>query len=1347
MLFDTAVPWPAPRTWRALPQALLLLAALTQTNAASATTLGSVAPSLAPTQAPVTLSVSGTGFDEQTKFALYPDPGRRFVIGEARHVGTVWDVQIAGNLAYLASWGMWDPNLGEYVHGLAVVDLSEADTPKLITRLSTPQPPHELAIANEHVWVVDRGGLSGFDLVDPRSPTQVSRMELPGNNGVTIDDGIAWVRGDDGLSLVSLSEPGAPVLLQHLDDAELSWATALVVRDGIGFALAGWPQANQKLVVIDGRNPGSANSIAALAIPFGDGITLNGSYAYIASDEGILVIDVTVPSNPVERDRVTGAPRGALELAGERLLIAGRSAGVTIYSVEDPERPEHLGIIDPDGLAQQLRVIDNLAFVASHFAGLQVVDIAAAGASSVALARGPREDATALDVEDGLAAVAYYADAESGVSLYDTESLTDGPIGATGGLGFPVDLRLQDRLLFTLDFNRLTIDDVRDPAAPTRISTLDLPFGQYGSLEVEGSTAFVLYISAEDQSHRLLTIDVSLPSAPQIQSSLTFESSTHGMAVHDDLVYLAGRSGLTIYDLSDPATPRLLGIFETNWSASSVVVEDSVAYVYARGLFTIDVTDPSAPARLGYADLETCCGGDDLSLDGDLLYVASGSADVQVVDVGDPTAPSLLGTIDVPGEAGSIETQGDGVVLVTGRLVGLVAAPAPLRIVDIERESATRATLRFQSPAQQGHYTLAAYGHGDASLPGAVSFEDRPSRSLAIIVAGGGPYEGNNLWPATVLAANYAWQVLRYQGYSREDIVYLSPDPSVDPNLDGIFDEVTGPATGTALQNALANVTITGGVDELLLFVVDHGGNSVLRLNQTEELAASELDDWLDELQESFTGRLVVIYDACQSGTFLPHLDAPDGARRILVTSAGDQNAIFANAGRLSFSYQFWASVFSGGSLLASFNTAVSLMAPYQTPLLEADGNGVANEKDDRRVARDVDIGRGYVAASDRPLISAVSAPDFITSDDTGPATLTASGIIDATRVVRVWAGVSRPDFSVASRSTPIIDLPVVELTDSDGDGTWSAEWDGFDTDGRYDLTFHAENENGFSSVPSDAFPNRATVIRSGAPATNTAPAIGLLGESTYRLEAGETFVDPGYLAWDREDGLLTEGVSVAGAVDTSLVGRYEITYRVADTSGATTSVTRTIEVNDRDADGDGLPDAYEQSLGLDASDPADAGADPDGDGLTTRLEYELGTNPLSADGVDARLRNISTRGRVGAGDDVLIGGVIIEGDAPKAVTVRARAQSIAFVSPSLADRLLVDPELFLYDAEGVLLDSNDNWQAHPDWQNTPAHLRDMAETDAAITLSLPPGAYTAIVRGAEDTSEGVAIVEVFEID
>jgi uncharacterized protein YggT (Ycf19 family) len=133
-------------------------------------------------------------------------------------------------------------------------------------------------------------------------------------------------------------------------------------------------------------------------------------------------------------------------------------------------------------------------------------------------------------------------------------------------------------------------------------------------------------------------------------------------------------------------------------------------------------------------------------------------------------------------------------------------------------------------------------------------------------------------------------------------------------------------------------------------------------------------------------------------------------------------------------------------------------------------------------------------------------------------------------------------------------------------------------------------------------------------------------------------------------------------------------------------------------------------------------------------------------------LGNISTRSFVQTGDNVMIGGFIVQGTQPKRVIVRA-------IGPELTQHgvpdALADPTLELHDETGALIASNDSWlQTIIGGIITANQFRDIQASghaprdgrESAIIADLPPGNYTAIVRGVNNTT-GVALVEVYDLD
>jgi hypothetical protein len=127
---------------------------------------------------------------------------------------------------------------------------------------------------------------------------------------------------------------------------------------------------------------------------------------------------------------------------------------------------------------------------------------------------------------------------------------------------------------------------------------------------------------------------------------------------------------------------------------------------------------------------------------------------------------------------------------------------------------------------------------------------------------------------------------------------------------------------------------------------------------------------------------------------------------------------------------------------------------------------------------------------------------------------------------------------------------------------------------------------------------------------------------------------------------------------------------------------------------------------------------------------------------VDSKLANVSTRGLVNTGDNVLIGGAIITGSTPTNVVVRAIGPSLINFGISNG---LQDPTLELRDGSGNLVEANDNWRSAHETEIVAAGLAPTDDRESAIFRTLAPGAYTAIVRGSGN-STGVAVVEAYQL-
>jgi uncharacterized repeat protein (TIGR03803 family) len=137
----------------------------------------------------------------------------------------------------------------------------------------------------------------------------------------------------------------------------------------------------------------------------------------------------------------------------------------------------------------------------------------------------------------------------------------------------------------------------------------------------------------------------------------------------------------------------------------------------------------------------------------------------------------------------------------------------------------------------------------------------------------------------------------------------------------------------------------------------------------------------------------------------------------------------------------------------------------------------------------------------------------------------------------------------------------------------------------------------------------------------------------------------------------------------------------------------------------------------------------------------DAGLSPL----VPTVLGNISTRGVAQTGNDVMIGGFIIGGTGNKSVLLRAIGPSLSNPPFNLTNTLQ-NPTLSLFDGSGTMIAFNDDWGQAANAQSIPSNLQPSNSAESAILTSLPPGNYTAIVKGVNGGT-GIGLVEVFDLD
>jgi hypothetical protein len=233
------------------------------------------------------------------------------------------------------------------------------------------------------------------------------------------------------------------------------------------------------------------------------------------------------------------------------------------------------------------------------------------------------------------------------------------------------------------------------------------------------------------------------------------------------------------------------------------------------------------------------------------------------------------------------------------------------------------------------------------------------------------------------------------------------------------MEEVDGSPDLFYLEDHLNKLATNPDIEnlELTIYLIGASENGDFILNDDpddyEILSASQLEEWLDDLQAVKPGRVTVICDFDQSGAFIDQHILPEGSQRITFTSTGEETAAYFNSqGNISFSSFLWDQLAAGATIREAFiyakkaiaycslanNVSFSCFMP-QTPLIDANSNGAPNETTDYDLIEGLRIGDGIVTADKPPQIRSASVVR-----DGEMITITVEEISSISPVNRVWA-------------------------------------------------------------------------------------------------------------------------------------------------------------------------------------------------------------------------------------------------------------------------------------------------------------------------------------------------------
>ena len=647
------------------------------------------------------------------------DPSTPVEIGSLDTSVGAQDVEVVGGLAYITD--------NAIAGSLRIIDVSDPTAPVEIGTFASEFEPIDVEVVGNFAYLADqlflpRAGCeflcgSAFRVIDvsnPAAPVQVSERFLPLTNGIEAGEGVVYILGRD-LEVVNVSNPEMPVTVGvvpstfvhdiALVEEHVYTISSVIKRDPLTGERYG-------LEVLNVMDPTSAFSVGR-ELATGKSIEVIGGFAYIG-EPGLKVVDVSDPAAPTRRGSIYSEGLRDLAAYGGHAYLATYD-GLKVVDLSVLDTPVEVGsavVADPsgfDGVANDVVVSDGVAYLAvgdargrSPARGLRIFDVTDPTAP-VAVGGIDTADA-ALDVElEG--ELAYVAAESDGLRIFDVTT-PSAPIPA-GGLALPgstAKLVVVGEIAYVVDRGirseapvALRLVDVSEPSAPAELSAVELATpafrcGAPGIAVVEK----IAYVTCSG----LYILDVSDPAQPMLIFSDRMSLWDSAIQVDGDLAYIVGDGRfLHVFNVSNPALP--VEVSSSSAGGRAILVEDGFAYSAGKwGLAVQNVADPLQPVLMGGFPAERGSWRG-LALADGLVFGAAGRGGLQIIDLGPEYARVLPVEIAIraDGESGAVNLASRGVIPVT------VLGTADFDVSEIDRS-----TLRFgpgsATPAHKmgGHF-------------------------------------------------------------------------------------------------------------------------------------------------------------------------------------------------------------------------------------------------------------------------------------------------------------------------------------------------------------------------------------------------------------------------------------------------------------------------------------------------------------------------------------------------------------------------------------------------------------------------------------------------------------------
>lgn len=435
---------------------------------------------------------------------------------------------------------------------LVVLDAFNPGRPYEIARIPLPGPSWRMAADDELglVLAIAGGRPIVIDVSNRANPRVVSEIEGVGGGAFSVQGGFAYVGGSSSqFWVVDLEIPSSPRIAGGLSLGET--VSDIAARDGFVYASVG-----SETLVIDATNPNAPAIAGSLPFEFA-AVDIFEDRLALASDGEVRLYDISQGPQP-RLLGTTGVPGVGLfsdiALAAGYVYVTDGNSTISTVDINDPAHPTYIHIALADagwGIAR----LNDFAVAAGGGRGVQVYGPRSGFIGRFGHASRGADFAVSGDI-------VYFAAGTAGLQVIDisdphaprslAEVLPALPHDETGDVALA-----GSRLFVANSISGVRIYDVTNPTRPQPIGHLD---GRTSRLAIENDRLWVLFSDVDSDGSRAMDVYDQLDSEPRLINRMVYPVGRRprDLVAAGNRLAVGHESGVTVYDVADPASPVIL---------------------------------------------------------------------------------------------------------------------------------------------------------------------------------------------------------------------------------------------------------------------------------------------------------------------------------------------------------------------------------------------------------------------------------------------------------------------------------------------------------------------------------------------------------------------------------------------------------------------------------------------------------------------------------------------------------------------------------------------------------------------------------------------------------------------